>query len=96
MRKQPAHNYSAAMSPLTKQYNEIKAKYPDALILFKVGDGYIAIQQDAIRIADCLGTILTEENDGGISTEFPFRSLDTFLPKLVKAGNKVAICEGSF
>ena len=81
------------MSPLTKQYNEIKAEYPDALILFKVGDGYIAIQKDAIRIADCLGTILTEENDGGISTEFPFRSLDTLLPKLVKAGNKVAICE---
>lgn len=81
------------MSPLTQQYNEIKAKYSDALILFKVNDSYIAIEQDAITIANCLGTCLTKNKNGQAITEFSFHSLDSFLPKLVRAGNRVAICE---
>ena len=93
MCKQPTCYNSVAMSPLTQQYNEIKAKYSDALILFKVNDSYIAIEQDAITIAECLGTILTKGTSGQASTEFPFSSIDTFLPKLVRAGNRVAICE---
>lgn len=81
------------MSPLTKQYNEIKAIYPDALILFKIGDIYHATEDDAIRISDYLGTALTWDEKLIPFTKFHITSLDTFLPKLVKAGNKVAICE---
>src|SRR6056300_463564 len=79
-----------------KQYNTIKAKYPDALLLFRVGDFYETFGADAIRAAEILGIVLTHRNNGGDKTElagFPHHSLNTYLPKLVKAGERVAICD---
>jgi len=80
-----------------KQYNAIKAKYPDALLLFRVGDFYETFGQDAIKTAKILGIILTKRGAGSASeTElagFPHHSLNTYLPKLVKAGLRVAICD---
>ncbi|GGW40206.1 DNA mismatch repair protein MutS [Arenibacter certesii] len=79
-----------------KQYNTIKGKYPDALLLFRVGDFYETFGQDAIKASQILGIILTHRNNGGDKTElagFPHHSLNTYLPKLVKAGQRVAICD---
>ncbi len=80
-----------------KQYNAIKAKYPDALLLFRVGDFYETFGEDAVRTAGILGIILTKRGAGSESeTElagFPHHSLNTYLPKLVKAGERVAICD---
>ncbi|WP_224488768.1 DNA mismatch repair protein MutS [Robertkochia flava] len=83
-------------TPLMKQYNSIKAKYPDALLLFRVGDFYETFGEDAVRAAKILGIVLTQRNNGGDRTElagFPHHSLHTYLPKLVKAGERVAICD---
>ncbi|UKM64978.2 DNA mismatch repair protein MutS [Flavobacteriaceae bacterium GSB9] len=83
-------------TPLMKQYNTIKAKYPDALLLFRVGDFYETFGDDAVRAAGILGIVLTNRNNGGEKTElagFPHHSLNTYLPKLVKAGERVAICD---
>lgn len=86
-----------AETPLMKQYNTIKGKYPDALLLFRVGDFYETFGQDAIKAAEILGIILTRRANGSAShielAGFPHHSLDTYLPKLVKAGQKVAICD---
>ncbi len=79
-----------------KQYNTIKTKYPDALLLFRVGDFYETFGEDAIKTSKILGIILTHRNNGGDRTElagFPHHSLNTYLPKLVKAGQRVAICD---
>ena len=80
-----------------KQYNAIKVKYPDALLLFRVGDFYETFGSDAVRAAGILGIILTKRGAGSESeTElagFPHHSLNTYLPKLVKAGERVAICD---
>lgn len=80
-----------------KQYNAIKAKYPDALLLFRVGDFYETFGEDAVKAAKILGIILTKRGAGSDSeTElagFPHHSLNTYLPKLVKAGERVAICD---
>lgn len=80
-----------------KQYNQIKAKYPDALLLFRVGDFYETFGADAVRAAKILGIILTKRGAGSTSeTElagFPHHSLNTYLPKLVRAGCRVAICD---
>ena len=80
-----------------KQYNAIKAKYPDALLLFRVGDFYETFGSDAVKAAGILGIILTKRGAGSDSeTElagFPHHSLNTYLPKLVKAGERVAICD---
>jgi len=79
-----------------QQYNTIKAKYPDALLLFRVGDFYETFGEDAIKSAQILGIVLTNRNNGGEKTElagFPHHSLNTYLPKLVKAGCRVAICD---
>jgi DNA mismatch repair protein MutS len=79
-----------------KQYQTIKVKYPDALLLFRVGDFYETFGEDAIKAAHILGIILTHRNNGGDKTElagFPHHSLNTYLPKLVKAGQRVAICD---
>ncbi|MBU2947613.1 DNA mismatch repair protein MutS [Zobellia uliginosa] len=79
-----------------KQYNTIKTKYPDALLLFRVGDFYETFGEDAVRASKILGIILTHRNNGGDRTElagFPHHSLNTYLPKLVKAGERVAICD---
>jgi len=80
-----------------KQYNAIKAKYPDALLLFRVGDFYETFGSDAVKAAGILGIILTKRGAGSeTETElagFPHHSLNTYLPKLVKAGERVAICD---
>ena len=88
---------SSKVTPLMKQYNQIKVKYPDALLLFRVGDFYETFGQDAVRAAKILGIILTKRGAGSSSeTElagFPHHSLNTYLPKLVRAGCRVAICD---
>ena len=79
-----------------QQFNAIKAKHPDALLLFRVGDFYETFGEDAIKASKILGIILTHRNNGGDKTElagFPHHSLNTYLPKLVKAGQRVAICD---
>lgn len=80
-----------------KQYNQIKAKYPDAILLFRVGDFYETFGQDAVKAAKILGILLTKRGAGSTSeTElagFPHHSLHTYLPKLVRAGQRVAICD---
>ena len=87
----------AKETPLMKQYNQIKAKYPDALLLFRVGDFYETFGADAVKAAKILGIIQTKRGAGSTSeTElagFPHHSLNTYLPKLVKAGCRVAICD---
>lgn len=86
-----------AETPLMKQYNSIKRKYPDALLLFRVGDFYETFGEDAIRAAGILGIVLTKRRNGSASfvelAGFPHHSLDTYLPKLVRAGLRVAICD---
>ncbi|WPO80806.1 DNA mismatch repair protein MutS [Flavobacterium sp. KACC 22761] len=84
-------------TPLMKQYNEIKRKYPDACLLFRVGDFYETFGEDAIRSSKILGITLTKRGAGS-DTEtalagFPHHSINTYLPKLVKAGLRVAICD---
>ncbi|WP_073180210.1 DNA mismatch repair protein MutS [Flagellimonas flava] len=79
-----------------QQYNTIKIKHPDALLLFRVGDFYETFGEDAVKASKILGIILTHRNNGGDKTElagFPHHSLNTYLPKLVKAGQRVAICD---
>ena len=84
-------------TPLMKQYNAFKAKYPDAMLLFRVGDFYETYGEDAVKASEILGIVLTKRNKGAAATEsmagFPHHALDTYLPKLVRAGLKVAICE---
>ena len=80
-----------------KQYNSIKAKYPDALLLFRVGDFYETFGKDAIKTSNILGIVLTRRANGAASyielAGFPHHAIDTYLPKLVKAGQRVAICD---
>lgn len=85
---------NAMETPLMKQYNAIKAKYPGT-VTFCVGDFYETFGEDAIRAANVLGITLTKRGNGSTSEielpGFPHHSLDTYLPKLVRAGNRVAI-----
>jgi len=87
----------AVETPLMKQYNAIKAKYPDALLLFRVGDFYETFGEDAIKAANILGIVLTKRANGAAAyielAGFPYHSLDSYLPKLVRAGMRVAICD---
>lgn len=84
-------------TPLMKQYYSFKSKYPEALLLFRVGDFYETFGEDAIKTSEILGIVLTKRGkSAATATElagFPHHALDTYLPKLVKAGQKVAICE---
>ena len=83
-------------TPLMKQYNLIKSKHPDTLLLFRVGDFYETFGQDAIKASKVLGIILTARNNGGSKIElagFPHHSVGNYLPKLVKAGHRVAVCD---
>lgn len=84
-------------TPLMKQYNQVKAKHPDAVLLFRVGDFYETFSDDAIRASEILGITLTRRANGAASyvelAGFPHHALDTYLPKLVRAGLRVAICE---
>ncbi|MFD0993994.1 DNA mismatch repair protein MutS [Tenacibaculum geojense] len=85
------------VTPLMQQYNGIKAKYPDAMLLFRVGDFYETFGEDAIKASQVLGIILTKRGNGSESETalagFPHHSLNTYLPKLVKSGLRVAICD---
>ena len=83
-------------TPLMQQYNGVKAQYPDALVLFRIGDFYETFGSDAISASGILGITLTKRNNGGQDVElagFPHHSLDNYLPKLVRAGFRVAICD---
>ena len=85
------------ITPLMKQYNDIKSKYPNTILLFRVGDLYETFGEDAILASKVLGIVLTKRGSGSTSeTElagFPHHSIENYLPKLVKAGNRVAICD---
>ena len=82
-------------SPIMKQWKELKAKHPDALLLFRIGDFYEMYEQDAKRGAEVLGITLTKRNTqaGPYMAGFPHHALDTYLPKLIRAGERVAICD---
>lgn len=86
-----------AETPLMKQYFEIKSKHPDAILLFRVGDFYETFSQDAIDASEILGITLTKRGNGTAQfvelAGFPHHALDTYLPKLVRAGKRVAICD---
>ena len=84
-------------TPLMKQYNDIKSKYPKSILLFRVGDFYETFHEDAVIASKVLGIVLTKRGSG-VNKEtklagFPHHSLDTYLHKLVKSGHRVAICE---
>jgi DNA mismatch repair protein MutS len=84
-------------TPLMQQYNRVKAKYPGALLLFRVGDFYETFGEDAIKTSKILDIVLTKRANGGAAAielaGFPYHALDTYLPKLIKAGHRVAICD---
>lgn len=84
-------------TPMMKQFNEIKGQHPDAILLFRVGDFYETFERDAIDAAEILGITLTRRANGSASyielAGFPHHALDTYLPKLVRAGRRVAICD---
>lgn len=86
-----------AETPLIKQYNQFKAQHPDAILLFRVGDFYETFGDDAIKTSQILGIVLTKRANGSAQSidlaGFPHHALDTYLPKLVRAGLRVAICE---
>src|SRR6478609_9321742 len=88
---------SHSETPLMKQYNAIKGKYPGALLLFRVGDFYETFSEDAIKASKILGITLTKRGAGSAPETalagFPHHSLDNYLPKLVRAGERVAICD---
>lgn len=94
---QPLAKAAKKETPLMKQYNAIKAKYPNALLLFRVGDFYETFGEDAVKASKILDIILTKRGAGSESETalagFPHHSLNTYLPKLVKAGCRVAICD---
>lgn len=84
-------------TPLMRQYEEMKKKHPDAILLFRVGDFYEIFKEDAVIASDILGITLVRRANGTASSielaGFPHHALDTYLPKLVRAGKRVAICE---
>ncbi|MEO5499894.1 MAG: DNA mismatch repair protein MutS, partial [Ginsengibacter sp.] len=88
---------AAEETPLMKQHQAIKSKYPDAILLFRVGDFYETFGQDAITASRILGITLTKRNSTSATAPelagFPHHALDTYLHKLVKAGYRVAICD---
>nr|WP_232830097.1 DNA mismatch repair protein MutS [Lewinella sp. IMCC34191] len=91
-----AKSKSKKVTPLMAQYNQVKAKHPDALLLYRVGDFYETFGEDAVKAAQVLGITLTSRNNGGSDVElagFPYHSVDMYLPRLVRAGYRVAICE---
>ena len=90
-------NQKYVETPLMKQYYSVKSKHPDAILLFRVGDFYETFGEDAIRASEILGITLTRRANGSASfvelAGFPYHALDTYLPRLVRAGQRVAICE---
>jgi DNA mismatch repair protein MutS len=90
------HKDQDTATPLMQQYKQMKAKHPDAIMLFRVGDFYETFGEDAITASQVLGITLTKRNNGGGDSElagFPYHSLDNYLPKLVRAGYRVAVCD---
>src|ERR1700759_4002952 len=87
----------AKETPLMQQYNQVKAKYPGALLLFRVGYFYETFGEDAVKPSGILGIVLTRRGNGAETfielAGFPHHSLETYLPKLVRAGQRVAICD---
>ncbi|MGL5272316.1 MAG: DNA mismatch repair protein MutS, partial [Phocaeicola sp.] len=85
------------MTPMMKQFFELKAKHPDAVMLFRCGDFYETYSEDAVISAEILGITLTKRANGQAKSVemagFPFHALDTYLPKLIRAGKRVAICD---
>ena len=91
---------TAAVSPIVKQYLDLKKKHPDAILLFRCGDFYETYKDDAVKASNILGITLTKSNgrkdDDGkplAMAGFPYHALDTYLPKLIRAGERVAICD---
>ncbi|MCR5695490.1 MAG: DNA mismatch repair protein MutS [Marinilabiliaceae bacterium] len=84
-------------TPLMRQYNQIKAKHPDAILLFRMGDFYETFYDDAVKVSEVLGITLTTRNNGAAASAalagFPHHAIDTYLPKLVHAGLRVAVCD---
>ena len=96
MAKKKTTTKARKQTPLMAQYEELKAKYSDAILLFRVGDFYETFSTDAITASNVLGIVLTARNNGSSKVElagFPYHSLDTYLPKLVQAGYRVAVCD---
>ena len=95
--KAESSNKAGSETPLMRQYNSFKAKYPDALLLFRVGDFYETFGEDAIRASKILDIVLTRRANGSAAyvelAGFPHHAIDTYLPKLVRAGLRVAICD---
>ncbi|MDR3132401.1 MAG: DNA mismatch repair protein MutS [Prevotellaceae bacterium] len=93
----PAKEKTTADTPLMRQYAAIKAKYPDAILLFRMGDFYETFGADAVRASEILGVTLTRRANGAAAdvalAGFPYHAIDTYLPKLVRAGQRVAICD---
>lgn len=87
------------LTPMMKQFYDLKAKHPDAVLLFRCGDFYETYSSDAVSASEILGITLTKRNNGGKGGEpiemagFPHHALDTYLPKLIRAGKRVAICD---
>ena len=88
------------LTPMMKQFRDIKTQYPDAMLLFRCGDFYETYAEDALKASKILNITLTHRSNGGTSAAqpmemagFPFHALDTYLPKLVRAGLRVAICD---
>ncbi|NRB64025.1 MAG: DNA mismatch repair protein MutS, partial [Saprospiraceae bacterium] len=91
-----ASKKNGKVTPLMKQYFQVKSKHPDAILLFRVGDFYETFGEDAVKASRVLGIVLTSRNNGGSDIElagFPHHSMDLYLPRLVRAGFRVAICE---
>jgi len=90
-------NKDVSETPLMKQYNQIKARHPEALLLFRVGDFYETFGEDAIKTSKILGIVLTKRKNGAAAeielAGFPHHSLEVYLPKLVRAGQRVAVCD---
>ena len=83
-----------ADSPLLRQFKELKTKHPDALLLFRTGDFYESYEEDAKACADILGITLTRSSRSSVQMAgFPYHALDTYLPRLIRAGRRVAICD---
>jgi hypothetical protein len=94
---QPTAEVVGEASPLARQYSEMKAKHPDAILLFRVGDFYESFGPDAQAVAEILGIVLTRTAAQDVTSEqaaFPAHALDSYLPRLVRAGKRVAICDG--
>ena len=96
-RIKPKASSKSTETPLMVQYNQIKAEYPGALLLFRMGDFYETFGEDAIKVSKILNIVLTKRSNGAAAevelAGFPYHSLDTHLPKLVRAGHRVAICD---